>query len=48
VCSYDVEREMRLVVIWLLICIATLGVGLLFYSFHAARAALAATEIEWV
>lgn len=47
VCSYDVEREMRLVVIWLLICIATLGVGLLFYSFHAARAALAATEIEW-
>ncbi len=46
-CDYDVEREMRLVVIWLLVCIATLGVGLLFYSFHAARAALDATEIEW-
>lgn len=46
-CEYDVEREMRLVVIWLLVCIATLGLGLLFYSFHAARAALNATEIEW-
>ena len=46
-CAYDVEREMRTVVIWLLVCIATLGVGLLFYSFHAARAALEATEIEW-
>jgi hypothetical protein len=47
-CDYDVEREMRLVVIWLLVCIVTLGIGLLFYSFHAARAALSATEIEWV
>ena len=46
-CTYDVEREMRVVVIWLLVCIATLGVGLLFYSFHAARAALNATEIVW-
>lgn len=46
-CDYDVEREMRVVVVWLLICIATLGVGLLFYSFHAARAALNATEVEW-
>ena len=46
-CDYDVEREMRLVVIWLLVCILTLGVGLLFYSFHAARAALDATEIQW-
>ena len=24
-----------------------LGLGLLFYSFHAARAALDATVIEW-
>jgi hypothetical protein len=46
-CDYDVEKEMRLVVIWLIVCIATLGIGLLFYSFHAARAALDATEIEW-
>jgi hypothetical protein len=46
-CDYDVEREMKLVAIWLLVCIATLGLGLLFYSFHAARAALDATEIEW-
>ena len=44
-CDYDVEREMRLVVIWLIACIATLGLGLLFYSFHAARAALNATEL---
>ena len=47
-CDYDVEREMRLIVIWLLVCIATLGIGLLFYSFHAARAAFNATEIEWL
>jgi hypothetical protein len=46
-CDYDVEREMRLVVIWLLVSIATLGIGLLLYSFHAARAALNATEIVW-
>ena len=46
-CDYDVEREMRLVVLWLVACIATLGLGLLFYSFHAARAALDATTIEW-
>ena len=47
-CDYDVEREMRVVLLWLLVCIATLGVGLLFYSFHAARAALEATEIDWI
>ena len=46
-CDYDVEREMRLVVLWLLASIATLGIALLFYSFHAARAALGATRIEW-
>ncbi len=46
-CDYDVEREMRRVVTWLVVCILTLGIGLLFYSFHAARAALNATEIEW-
>ena len=46
-CTYDVEREMRTVAIWLVACIATLGIGLLFYSFHAARAALDATAIDW-
>lgn len=46
-CDYDVEREMRLVVLWLVACVATLGVGLLFYSFHAARSALNATEVDW-
>ena len=46
-CDYDVEREMRLVALWLVVCILTLGIGLLFYSFHAARAALNATEIAW-
>ena len=47
VCDYDVEGRMSELVRWLLVCIATFGVGLLFYSFHAARAALSATHVEW-
>jgi len=47
VCDYDVERSTGDLLRWLLICIATLGVGLLFYSFHAARAALDHTRVEW-
>ena len=47
VCNYDVERRTDELVRWLAICILTLGVGLLFYSFHAARAALDHTRVEW-
>ena len=48
VCDYDVERRTGALARWLVICIATLGVGLLFYSFHAARAALDHTRVELV
>lgn len=48
VCRYDVEDRMGQVGLWLVACILTCGVGLLFYSFHAARAALEATEVEWI
>jgi hypothetical protein len=47
VCRYDVEKGTAALLRWLLICIATLGVGLLFYSFAAARAAVNHTEVEW-
>jgi hypothetical protein len=47
VCRHDVEKDTGALVRWLLICIATLGVGLLFYSFAAARAAMNHTEVEW-
>jgi hypothetical protein len=47
VCTYDVETRTGELVLWLLICIATLGIGLLFYSFHAARAALDHTTVTW-
>lgn len=47
VCRYDVEDRMAVLGWWLLACIVTCGVALLFYSFHAARSALDATEIEW-
>lgn len=47
VCDYDVERRTGELLRWLAICIVTLGVGLLFYSFHAARAALDHTRVEW-
>lgn len=46
-CTYDVEARIGQVGLWLLASIATLGIALLAYSFHAARAALDATEIEW-
>jgi uncharacterized membrane protein YjgN (DUF898 family) len=46
-CDYDVEGQMGQVVTWVLLSIVTLGVGLLFYSFHAARRAIAATSLEW-
>jgi energy-converting hydrogenase Eha subunit E len=39
-CDYDAERRMGPIVLWVAVSIATLGVGLLFYSFQAARAAL--------
>jgi len=47
VCDYDVEKGTAELVRWLAICIVTLGVGLLFYSFFAARAALNHTRVEW-
>ncbi len=47
VCRYDVESGNGQLVRWLVVCIATLGVGLLFYSFAAARAAMNHTEVEW-
>lgn len=47
VCRYDVESGNGQLMRWLLVCIATLGVGLLFYSFAAARAAMNHTEVEW-
>ena len=40
-------RVMGALLRWLVICILTLGVGLLFYSFYAARAALDHTSVEW-
>ncbi len=47
VCDYDVEKRTGELLRWLVICIATLGIGLLFYSFAAARAALNHTRVEW-
>jgi membrane protein required for beta-lactamase induction len=47
VCDYDVEKGTAALLRWLLICVLTLGVGLLFYSFHAARAAMNHTRVEW-
>lgn len=47
VCDFDVEKRTGELVRWLVICIVTLGVGLLFYSFAAARAALNHTSVEW-
>ncbi len=46
-CDYDVEAHMGQVVGWVLVSIVTLGVGLLFYSFHAARRAIDATTVAW-
>jgi len=47
VCDYDVEKSTGELARWLVICIVTLGVGLLFYSFHAARAAMNHTRVDW-
>lgn len=47
VCRYDVEKGTAALLRWLVVCIVTLGVGLLFYSFAAARAAMNHTEVEW-
>ena len=46
-CDYDAENRIGHILLWIAVSIATLGVGLLFYSFPAARAALDATVIEW-
>lgn len=47
VCDYDVEADLARIVLWVIVSIATFGVGLLFYSFHAARQAIDATTVEW-
>jgi hypothetical protein len=44
--DYDVEAHLRHVLLWAVLSFATLGIGLLFYSFHAARSALDATVLE--
>jgi hypothetical protein len=46
-CDYDAEQHLGRLVLWIVVSIVTLGVGLLFYSFHAARAALDSTVVEW-
>ena len=46
-CDYDMEPRLPQIVLWIVISIFTLGIGLLFYSFRAARGALQATEVEW-
>ena len=46
-CDYDVDGDLGHILRWIFICLVTLGVGLLYYSFHAGRGALDATEVEW-
>jgi len=46
-CDYDVDKDLGHIARWIFVCIATLGIGLLFYSFHAGRGALNATVVEW-
>jgi hypothetical protein len=46
-CDYDVEADMGRIARWVLLCIVTLGLGLLFYSFRAGKLALSATAIVW-
>lgn len=48
VCDYDVESDVVRIVRWVLLCIVTAGLGLLFYSFRAGKLALSATRIEWI
>ena len=47
VCDYDVEADVVRIVRWVLLCIVTCGLGLLFYSFRAGKLALSATEVVW-
>ncbi len=47
VCDYDVESDLGRIARWVLLCIATLGLGLLFYSFRSGKLALSATAIVW-
>jgi hypothetical protein len=46
-CDYDVEADPWRIARWVLISIATLGIGLLFYSFRAGKLALSATRVVW-
>lgn len=46
-CHYDAEADLGRTIRWVALSIVTLGVGLLFYSFHAARQALDATTVIW-
>ena len=46
-CDYDVEADPIRILRWVLLCIVTLGLGLLFYSFRAGKLALSATRVEW-
>ena len=47
VCDYDVEADMGRIARWVLLCVATLGLALLFYSFRAGKLALSATAVVW-
>jgi hypothetical protein len=47
VCDYDVEADTGRIARWVLLSVATLGLGLLFYSFRAGKLALSATTIVW-
>lgn len=46
-CDYDVEADPVRIARWVLLCIITLGLGLLFYSFRAGKLALSATRVVW-
>jgi Family of unknown function (DUF6693) len=46
-CDYDMDGRLAQVALWVAVSIATLGVGLLFYSFRAAQRAIDATTVEW-
>ena len=46
-CDYDMDGRLGQVVLWVAVSIATLGIGLLFYSFRAAQRAIDATTVEW-
>ena len=47
VCDYDVEDDIGRIVRWVLLSIVTIGIGLLFYSFRAAKLSLSATTVVW-